>query len=93
MMNPQFIEKFVTEFEKALPDNVKAMNEEVRQQTRQMAEKVIGSLNLVTREEFDAQCKVLAKTREKVELLEQKLSVLEAQLNDKNVKETASSSD
>lgn len=34
-------------------------------------------LDLVTREEFDAQSRVLARTREKLEALEQRLSALE----------------
>ena len=34
-------------------------------------------LDLVTREEFDLQSKVLAKTREKLEALEEKVSALE----------------
>ena len=67
------------------------MNSEMREQTRQMGEKLIGSLNLVMREEFDAQCKVLAKTREKVDLLEQKLADLETFLSNKELSEKASS--
>lgn len=37
----------------------------------------LDKLNLVTREEFDVQARVLAKTREKLEMLEKKLSELE----------------
>jgi BMFP domain-containing protein YqiC len=35
-------------------------------------------LDLVTREEFDAQARVLARTREKLEALEERVAVLEA---------------
>jgi len=35
-------------------------------------------LDLVTREEFDAQARVLARTRERLETLEQRIAVLEA---------------
>jgi BMFP domain-containing protein YqiC len=37
-------------------------------------------LNLVTREEFDVQCQVLARTRAKVEALEQSVAELEARV-------------
>ena len=37
---------------------------------------MVSKLDLVSREEFDAQTKVLARTREKVELLEKRLDEL-----------------
>ena len=44
----------------------------------------LGRLDLVTREEFDAQQAVLARTREKVEQLEETLANLEAKTNGKS---------
>jgi len=38
----------------------------------------MARLDLVTREEFDAQARVLARTREKLESLEQRLAALES---------------
>lgn len=38
-------------------------------------------MDLITREEFDVQTKVLARTREKVDHLQKQLDVLIAQLN------------
>ena len=40
---------------------------------REFIKSALNKLNLVTREEFDAQTRVLAKTREKLEALEKKL--------------------
>ena len=40
-----------------------------------------SKLDLVTREEFDIQSQVLAKTREKLEALEQRVAALEAKQN------------
>jgi hypothetical protein len=40
-----------------------------------------SKLDLVTREEFDVQTQVLAKTRSKLEALEQRIAELEARLN------------
>ncbi len=41
----------------------------------------LRTLNLVTREEFDAQQAVLARTREKLESLEKEMALLTARLN------------
>lgn len=41
-----------------------------------------SKLDLVTREEFDIQAQVLAKTRAKLEALEARVAALEAQLKD-----------
>ena len=38
-------------------------------------------MDLITRQEFDIQVQVLAKTREKLEALEAKLAALEEKLN------------
>lgn len=38
---------------------------------------ILGKMDLVTREEFDAQAAVLQRTREKLDALERKLSQLE----------------
>lgn len=46
-------------------------------QVRAALESGLRKLNLVTREEFDAQQAVLLRTREKLELLEKKIAELE----------------
>ena len=40
-----------------------------------------AQLDLVTREEFDAQVRVLARTREKLEVLEKQVAEMEASLD------------
>ena len=42
---------------------------------------MLGKLDLVTREEFDVQAEVLARTREKLTQLEARVAALEARLN------------
>ncbi len=44
---------------------------------KELLESALRSMNLVTREEFDAQTAVLLRTREKVETLNQQLVALE----------------
>ncbi|TQV70757.1 accessory factor UbiK family protein [Exilibacterium tricleocarpae] len=43
-----------------------------------LLQSALGRLNLVTREEFDAQAAVLLRTREKVEQLEKEVTTLSA---------------
>lgn len=52
-----------------------------QQQMRQLLQSALGRMDLVTREEFDAQAAVLLRTREKVDALEQAVAALEQQLN------------
>ena len=42
---------------------------------------ILGKLDLVTREEFDVQAEVLARTREKLTQLEARVAALEARLH------------
>lgn len=49
-------------------------------QLREFLQSWLSKMSLVTREEFDIQTQVLTKTRQKLELLEAKLTLLEAQL-------------
>ena len=51
--------------------------ETLRQNLRALVESALAQLNLVTREEFDAQSALLARTREKLDRLEAIISELE----------------
>ncbi len=56
------------------------VREEVEAQVRQRLERVLGQMDLVTREEFDAVKAMAAKARAEQEALESRLAALEAQL-------------
>ena len=74
----------------AVPDPLQKIAEHFRQVTsgspmaeaernaRALLTSLLGRLDLVTREEFDAQAAVLARTRERLEELERRLARLEA---------------
>lgn len=68
------------QFGQFVPDMAKAAREDVEQQARAAVTSVLSRLDLVTREEFDAQQAVLLRTREKVEALERRVAELEAVL-------------
>ena len=63
-----------------LPDVGKSAQEDISAQLKIMVGSVIAKLDLVSREEFDAQQAVLMHTREKLELLEQRFEALEQKL-------------
>lgn len=73
MLLPKQLEELAKKLCAALPQNVRAIEEDVKQQFKEILQSAFNHLDLVTREEFDVQLKVLARTREKVEHLEKTL--------------------
>ena len=55
---------------------------DLEKNVRALLASAFSRLDLVTREEFDVQCEVLARTRAKVAKLEAKLAELEARMRD-----------
>lgn len=60
----------------ALPENLQHVQQTVEHQFKEILQTAFSHLDLVTREEFDAQVKVLARTREKVEQLQEQVETL-----------------
>ena len=54
---------------------------DIEKNVKAMMAQGFSKLDLVTREEFDVQAQVLAKTRTKLEILEAQVAALEAQIN------------
>ncbi|MHA7927403.1 MAG: accessory factor UbiK family protein [Marinobacter sp.] len=65
------------QFGQFVPDMARAAREDFEAQARATVMSVLSRLELVTREEFDAQQAVLLKTREKVDALEKRVAELE----------------
>lgn len=78
MKSPQdFLTQLQGQFGQFVPDMARAAKDDVEQHARAAALSVLSRLELVTREEFDAQQAVLLKTREKLEALERRVAELE----------------
>ncbi len=60
----------------ALPNSVQNIENNIQEKFKEILQIAFSKLDLVTREEFDVQVKVLARTREKVDMLEQQLKTL-----------------
>ncbi len=53
---------------------------DIEKNLRAMVSSAFSRLDLVTREEYDAQAKVLERTREKLNVLQERLAALESRL-------------
>lgn len=74
MIDPKKINEIIQNVCDAMPQGLKNMPQEMQQNFRSAIQGVFERLDLVTREEFDVQCAVLLRTREKLEQLEKRLS-------------------
>ncbi|MFZ5724405.1 MAG: accessory factor UbiK family protein [Pseudomonadota bacterium] len=80
------INRLVDQLARNLPGGLAAAREEFTTAARAVLSDAFARMELVTREEFDAQARVLARSREKLEALGRELQDLElrlAQLEDK----------
>ena len=72
------IDKLAKKLAETLPEGLRSMRDDLEKNFRSVLKSGIDSLDLVTREEFEIQELVLARTREKLDLLEARLAGLEA---------------
>lgn len=61
----------------AVPPELKKLKADMERNFRAVLQSTFAKLDLVTREEFDAQAGVLAKTRKKLDHLEKQVAELE----------------
>lgn len=86
MFDPKQFEEVANKLFAALPSSLQSFENEIQQKFKEVLQTAFTHLDLVTREEFDVQCKVLARTREKLEQLQGQVDLLV--INDKlNIKE------
>ena len=80
-MPKNFIQDIAGRLHDALPDGVKNAGGEVEKLVKEGVDSSLSNFKFVRYEEFEIQEKVLLKTREKVELLTQRVAELEAKLD------------
>lgn len=78
MIDAQTIADLARRLGESLPPSMRAMQSELETTFRTLLTAQLGKLDLVTREEFDAQVKVLTRTREKIDALEKQLAEIKA---------------
>ena len=78
MIDPKKIEQIARQVHESMPKGLRDLGEDVEKKIRQVLQSQLTRLELVSREEFDVQTQVLLRTREKLALLEQRISDLES---------------
>ena len=78
MINPKVIDDLARRLSNAVPTGMREAQKDVEKNFRAVLQNTLAKLDLVTREEFDVQTRVLARTREKLEALEKTMAELEA---------------
>ena len=76
-MNDESVENIARKLAEAVPEGLRSVGEDLEQNFRSVLRASLNKLDLVTREEFEVQEAVLAKTRAKLEALEARLKELE----------------
>ncbi len=80
-MNPSDVfNEFMQKFESQWGQDLASVDNEMRAQIRRVARTAFDKMDLVTREEFDVQCAVLARSRETLDRLEKTVQELQQQL-------------
>jgi BMFP domain-containing protein YqiC len=81
MIDPKTLDALVTRIAEGLPAGFGQIHEDLRNNLRASISAALARMDLVSREEFDVQSAVLARTREKLTALEAKVAELEHALD------------
>ena len=77
MFDPKAIDEIANRLAGAIPPGLNNLKEDLEKTFRAILQGALGKLDLVTREEFEVQKMVLAKTRSKLEDLEKRVAEME----------------
>ncbi len=76
-MSKESIEDLARKLAEAVPQGLKSMRDDLEENFHAVLRSGLSKLDLVTREEFEVQEAVLARTREKLEALEKRIQEME----------------
>ena len=77
MLDPKHLDDLATRLAGSLPKGLQALQADIQHNLRSGMEAGLARLDLVTREEFDVQAAVLARTRAKLDALEARVAGME----------------
>ena len=83
MSQTRTLDELIRRIAAVLPPGVSRLNEDVRKNLKEVLSTYLARMDLVTREEFEVQSAVLARTREKLDHLEAQVAALETQTSEK----------
>ncbi|MBS0421551.1 MAG: accessory factor UbiK family protein [Proteobacteria bacterium] len=76
-MNTPKIDEIVRRLVESVPPGVRAVQQDLENNFRAVLRSSLTKLDLVSRDEFDAQVRVLARTRARLEELEKRVAAME----------------
>ena len=79
MFDTKSIDDIANRLANAIPPGLSSLKEDMEKNFHAILQSALGKLDLVTREEFEVQKAVLAKTRSKLEDLEKRVADIEQQ--------------
>ena len=84
MFDPKQFDDLAKKLFSALPLSMQNFEKEIEQKFKEVLQAAFTRMDLITRDEFDVQVKVLARTREKLDQLKLQMDTLLAQKTDKS---------
>lgn len=84
MINPAKLEEIAKQITENMPQGVKNLADTIEGKTKQAIQNKLSEMDFVSREDFEVQSQVLLRTREKLAILEQRVTALEAKLAEKD---------
>ena len=88
MIDPKILDDLAKRFAEAVPPGIRQLQTDLEKNFRATLQAAFARMDLVTREEFDVQQAVLARTRTKLEELEKQVASLEVQVLSKSPRTT-----
>ena len=88
MFDTKFIDDTVKRLSESLPPGLNKFKKDLEKNFRAILQSMLTKLDLVTREEFDIQKKVLTKTRNKLNAIEKQMGYLETRVGKPKVKKS-----
>ena len=79
-MNSALLNELTEKLCAIFPEGLQGLGEDAKKNIHSVLQATFDKFDLVTRDEFDAQCAVLMRTREKIEALEKQVAELDDSL-------------
>jgi len=81
MIDAKKIEQLAEQITNIIPPGLKNVADNVEEKVKTVLQAKLSQLDVVSREEFDVQTQVLARTRSKLDALEQEVAAIRHQLD------------
>lgn len=82
MLDPKQLDDLARRLADSMPPGLRQLQSDLERNFRAALQSAFSRMDLVTREEFDVQQAVLARTRARLEALEREVAALEQRLGD-----------